>query len=139
MSDTKKLCLSVEPMHKDEWRWEWRNHETRELFTSGTAATERDAFEAATRSVVEAFSMALSQGRQEIEVLKEHLGTALADKERLDERAEILALLKGRAKALREKQHPWSAEEVEKLALLVEQRSTKPSSEAAEKAEGASQ
>jgi hypothetical protein len=63
----------------------------------------------------------------------------MADKERLDERAEILALLKSRAKALREKQHPWSAEEVEKLALLVEQRSTKPISEAAEKAEGASQ
>jgi hypothetical protein len=79
MSDTKKLCLSVEPMHKDEWRWEWRNHETRELFTSGMAATERDAFEAATGSVVEAFSMALSQGRQEIEVLKEHLETALEE------------------------------------------------------------
>jgi hypothetical protein len=139
MSDTKKLCLSVEPMHKDEWRWEWRNHSTRELFTSGMAATERGAFEAATASVVEACNMALNEGRQEIEALKKRLEATRADKERLDERAEILALLKGRAKELREKLHPWSAEEVEKLALLVEQRSTKPNSEAAEKAEGASQ
>jgi hypothetical protein len=63
----------------------------------------------------------------------------MADKERLDERAEILALLKGRAKELREQKALGAAEEVETLAFLVEQRSTKPSVEAAEKAEGASQ
>jgi hypothetical protein len=57
----------------------------------------------------------------------------MADKERLDERAEILALLKGRAKALREQKALGAAEEVETLAFLVEQRSTKPSSEDAEK------
>jgi hypothetical protein len=103
------------------------------------AATERGAFEAATGSVVEACNMALNEGRQDIEALKKHLGTALADKGRLDERAEILALLKGRAKELREQKALGAAEEVETLAFLVEQRSTKPISEAAEKAEGACQ
>jgi hypothetical protein len=66
-------------MRRDEWRWEWRNHSTRELFTSGMAATERDAFEAATGSVVEACNMALNDGRQEIEALKKHLETARAE------------------------------------------------------------
>lgn len=60
----------------------------------------------------------------------------MADKARLDERAEILALLKSRAKALREQKALGAAEEVEALAFVVEQRSTKPSDAAAEKAEG---
>jgi hypothetical protein len=82
MSDTKKLCLSVEPMPIGVY-WEWRNHETRELFTFGMAATERGAFEAATGSVVEACNKALNAGRQEIEDLKKHLGTALDEGRRL--------------------------------------------------------
>jgi len=78
MGKTKTLCLSVEPMPIGVY-WEWRNHDTRELFTSGMADTERGAFEAATESVVEACNMALNEGRQEIETLKKHLGTTRAE------------------------------------------------------------
>jgi hypothetical protein len=63
MGEPKKLSLSVEPMQPGEWRWEFRNYTTRELFTSGMSGTEREAFEDAVVSVATAFSLAMAEWR----------------------------------------------------------------------------
>lgn len=63
MGEPKKLSLSVEPMGPDEWRWEFRNYTTRELFTSGMSGTEREAFKDSVVSVTTAFSLAMAEWR----------------------------------------------------------------------------
>lgn len=63
MGDAKRLNLSVEPMGPGEWRWEFRDHATRELFTSGASITEREAFEDSVASIATAFSMAMEEWR----------------------------------------------------------------------------
>lgn len=63
MGEPKKLSLSVEPMRPGEWRWEFREGATRELFTSGTSGTEREAFEDAVTSMATAAGIAMEEWR----------------------------------------------------------------------------